>query len=63
MNTMRKLRRLFPTSRYDHMSFAFDSEPRYHFNSRAMFYLLLGLHGLTPPTLRNTLMVYIHKRS
>lgn len=63
MNTMRKLRRLFPTSRYDHMSFAFDSEPRYHFNSRVMFYLLLGLHGLTPPALRNTLMVYIHKRS
>jgi SAM-dependent methyltransferase len=63
MNTMRKLRRLFPTSRYNHMSFAFDSEPRYHFNSRTMFYLLLGLHGLTPQALRNTLMVYVHKRS
>lgn len=62
MNTLRKLQMLFPTSRYDHMSFAFDSEPRYHFNSRAMFYLLLGLHGLTPPAFRNTLMVYMRKR-
>jgi SAM-dependent methyltransferase len=62
MNSLRKLRMLFPTKRYDHRSFAFDSEPRYHFNNRAMFYLLLGLHGLTPPPLRNTLMVYMHKR-
>src|SRR5579871_415463 len=63
MNTMGKLRRLFPTSRYDHMSFAFDSEPRYHFNNRVMFYLLLGFHALTPPAFRNTLMVYIRKRA
>jgi SAM-dependent methyltransferase len=62
MNSLRELRRLFPPNRYDHMSFAFDSEPRYHFNNRAMFYVLLGLHGLTPPALRNTLMVYMRKR-
>jgi SAM-dependent methyltransferase len=62
MNTMRKLRRLFPTSRYDHMTFAFDSEPRYHFNNRMMFYVLLGLHRLTPRAFRNTLMVYMRKR-
>jgi len=62
MNTMEKLRKLFPPSRFDHMSFAFDSEPRYHFNNRMIFYLLLGLHGLTPPAFRNTLMVFIRKR-
>jgi SAM-dependent methyltransferase len=63
MNTLGQLRKLFPPDRYDHMSFAFDSEPRYHFNNRGMFYLLLGLHGITPPGLRNTLMVYLRKRS
>ena len=62
MNTMRKLGKLFPANRYDHSSFAFDSQPRYHFNNRAMFYLLLGLHALTPPALRHTLMVFIRKR-
>jgi len=62
MNTLRKLRTLFPSSRYDHMSFAFDSEPRYHFNNRMIFFLLMGLHGLTPPEFRNTLMVYMRKR-
>jgi SAM-dependent methyltransferase len=61
MNTLRTLRKLFPENRYDHMSFAFDSEPRYHFNNRGMFYILLGLHSITPPALRNTLMVYMHK--
>jgi SAM-dependent methyltransferase len=63
MNTLSKLNMLFPTDRYEHMSFAFDSEPRYHFNQRAIFLLLLVLHGLTPPGLRNTLMSFIRKRN
>ena len=63
MNTLRRLSMLFPADRYDHMSFAFDSEPRYHFNRRAIFVLLLGLHGVTPPALRNTLMFFVHRRS
>jgi SAM-dependent methyltransferase len=63
MNTLGKLRKLFPADRYDHMSFAFDSEPRYHFNRRSMFFLLLGVHSITPPALRNTLMLYVRKRS
>jgi SAM-dependent methyltransferase len=62
MNTLRKLRKLFPADRYDHMCFTFDSEPRYHFNRRSMFWLLLGLHSITPPALRNTLMFYVRKR-
>lgn len=62
MNTLGTLKVLFPAERYDHMSFTFDSEPRYHFNRRAMFVLLLVLHSLTPPTLRNTLMAFLHKR-
>ena len=61
MNTLRRMRMLFPADHYDHMSFAFDSEPRYHFNRRAIFVLLLGLHRVTPSALRNTLMFFIHK--
>jgi SAM-dependent methyltransferase len=63
MNTLSRLNVLFPADRYEHMSFAFDSEPRYHFNQRAIFLLLLVLHGLTPPSLRNTLMSFIRKRN
>jgi SAM-dependent methyltransferase len=62
MNTLGTLDLLFPADRYDHMSFAFDSEPRYHFNRRAIFGLLLVLHSITPPALRNTLMAFLHKR-
>jgi SAM-dependent methyltransferase len=61
MNTLRTLSRLFPADNYEHMSFAFDSEPRYHFNRRAMFGVLLVLHTLTPPLLRNTLMAFLRK--
>jgi SAM-dependent methyltransferase len=61
MNTLGTLRKLFPADRYDHLSFAFDSEPRYHFNRRSIFLLLMGLHAITPPPLRNTLMLFIHK--
>lgn len=63
MNTLRRLSMLFPADRYEHMGFAFDSEPRYHFNRRTMFAVLLGLHSVTPPALRNTLMSFIRKRS
>ena len=61
MNTLGTLNVLFPADRYDHMSFAFDSEPRYYFNRRTIFVLLLVLHSLTPPPLRNTLMSFLHK--
>src|SRR5437899_10948237 len=61
MNTFGILNVLFPVDRYDHMSFAFDSEPRYHFNRRTIFLLLLVLHSLTPSRLRNTLMTFLHK--
>jgi len=63
MNTLATLNALFPADRYEHMSFAFDSEPRYHFNRRVIFVLLLVLHGLTPPALRNTLMAFLRKRN
>jgi SAM-dependent methyltransferase len=63
MNTLGRLSQLFPAARYEHMSFAFDSEPRYHFNRRAIFVLLLILHSITPPALRNTLMVFLRKRN
>ncbi len=63
MNTVGTLNRLFPTDRYDHMTFAFDSEPRYHFNRWAMFVLLLIVHSCTPPALKNTLMAFLQKRN
>jgi hypothetical protein len=63
MNTLGTLNALFSADRYEHVSFAFDSEPRYHFNRRVIFVLLLLLHGLTPPALRNTLMAFLRKRN
>jgi SAM-dependent methyltransferase len=63
MNTLGKIQKLFPAHSYDHLSFAFDSEPRYHFNRYTVCLLLLGVHRITPPALRNTLMLFIHKRA
>lgn len=63
MNTLGKMQQLFPKHSYDHLSFAFDSEPRYHFNRYAVCLLLLGLHRITPPAFRNTLMLFICKRT
>jgi SAM-dependent methyltransferase len=62
MNTLGEFRRLFPANRYEHASFTFDSEPQYHFNRRLMFTALIVVHALTPPSLRNTLMCFLHKR-
>ena len=45
-NTLGTLNVLLPTDRKEHMSFAFDSEPSYHFNRLAIAVPLLELHGL-----------------
>jgi hypothetical protein len=50
MNTLGTLKVLFPADRYDHMNFAFDSEPRYHFNRRAVLSCFSVLHSV-PTTL------------
>ena len=63
MNTLGKMQELFPAHSYEHLSFAFDSEPRYHFNRYIVCLLLLGVHRVTPPPFRNTLMLFIRKRT
>ena len=62
MNSVSALRMLFPPDHYDHASYAFDSEPRYYFNSKVVFALMLMLQSFTPPALRTTLMCFIQKR-
>jgi SAM-dependent methyltransferase len=62
MNTLGTLKMLFPVDRYQHASFAIDSEPRYHFNRSAIFFLLLLLHTVTPPALKTTLLCFLQKR-
>lgn len=62
MNSLPTLRVLFPPDRYFHASFAFDSEPRYYFNRRTVFVLMLMLQALTPSALKTTLMCFIRKR-
>jgi SAM-dependent methyltransferase len=63
MNTLGRLNRLFPIETYEHFSFAYDSEPRYHFNRYSVCLLLLGVHRVTPHPLRNTLMLFMRKRA
>jgi len=62
MNALSTLSVLFPPDRYEHASYAFDSEPRYHFNKRTIFALMLMLQAITPSALRTTLMCFIRKR-
>jgi SAM-dependent methyltransferase len=63
MNTFGVMKKLFPTGRYDHVCFACDSEPQYHFNKRFLFVLLMAVHQFTPHYFRNTLMCFLHKRA
>jgi SAM-dependent methyltransferase len=62
MNSPLALRALFPLDRYDHATYAFDSEPRYYFNRRSMFALMLMLQAVTPSFFKNVLLCFIRKR-
>ncbi len=62
MNTFGGLKRLFQPDQYEYAMFAIDSEPRYHFNSAAIYCFMQLVHALTPPPCRTTLFCFLHKR-
>jgi SAM-dependent methyltransferase len=63
MNTVAGLKQLFPPDRYQHAILTVDAEPRYHFNRKAIFRLMQGVHALTPAPFRTTLFCFLHKNA
>ncbi|WP_370435535.1 methyltransferase domain-containing protein [Microvirga sp. TS319] len=62
MNTKSDLLKFFPSERFKHFVYTWDSSPSYYFGSRFMFSFWSTIHWLSPPAFRTVLMIFIQKR-
>jgi hypothetical protein len=58
LNTLRELRRHFPTTHFEHFSYLFNGEPSYHVNSLLLARAIEMLARLTPDYLPKSLHVF-----
>jgi len=62
LNTLRELRRHFPTTRFEHFSYLFNGEPSYHANSFLLALAMDTAGRLMPECFAKSLHVFIRKR-
>ena len=62
MNSFGALLKCFPSDRFEHFSYTWDSEPAYHANKKTLYRSFQIIQYITPPALRSMLMVFIRKR-
>jgi SAM-dependent methyltransferase len=62
MNSFGALLKCFPSDRFEHFSYRWDSEPPYHANKKILYRAMQIIHYITPAALRSMLMVFIRKR-
>jgi SAM-dependent methyltransferase len=63
INTLRELRRHFPTGHFEHFSYIFNGEPTYHANSFLLVLAMDAAGRLMPEYFAKSLHVFIRKRS
>jgi SAM-dependent methyltransferase len=61
LNTLRELRKHFPTARFEHFSYLFNGEPTYHANSFFLAWFIDIAAKLAPDHLAKSLHVFIRK--
>jgi SAM-dependent methyltransferase len=62
LNTLRELRRHFPTTHFQHFSYLFNGEPTYHANSLLLARAIDIMARLMPDHFAKSLHVFIRKR-
>jgi SAM-dependent methyltransferase len=63
LNTAKAFAQQFPRLRYDHYVIPWDAEPAYHFGSKLLYALALGVQYITPAYFKTVLMVFMRKRN
>ena len=61
-NSMRAIRRLWPSDRWIDHSYLYSAEPKYHFGSRTIYRVFSVLHNLLPAPLVGNIFVFLVKR-
>lgn len=62
LNTLRALRKYFPPSDFEHMTYRYEAEPSYFFNSRVVFWLMSAVNKVLPRQFSSTLLVFLRKK-
>lgn len=62
LNSLRSVRRFFPTERWNNCSYTYSPEPAYHFNSPLMVRLIAAAQYLKKPIGEENLLVFVQKR-
>jgi len=62
LNSLRDLRRWFPTDRFEHFTYRYEPEPGYFFNNPMVLRLMLFLSWVLPPVMKTNLFVFMRKR-
>ncbi|MEA1049017.1 methyltransferase domain-containing protein [Lamprobacter modestohalophilus] len=62
LNSLRDLRRWFPSERFEHFTYRYEPEPGYFFNNRVVLRLMLFLSWLLPPVMKTNLFVFLRKQ-
>lgn len=62
MNSMRALRACFPSTVFEHLTYRYEAEPAYFFNSRAVFRLMSAVNRVLPRVFSSTLLVFLRKK-
>jgi SAM-dependent methyltransferase len=63
LNSFSALLKCFPSDRFEHFSYSWDSEPGYHANNTILYRLMEIIRYVTPSSFRSTLLVFIKKRA
>lgn len=61
LNSRRDIDKYFPTESFDNFTYSYEAEPAYHFNSKLIFALMLGMNRMLPDFLKVNLFVFLRK--
>ncbi|WP_407950973.1 class I SAM-dependent methyltransferase [Parvibaculum sp.] len=62
LNTLGQLRRAFPPDKWEHCSYLWRGEPKYHGNNLALYRLMEGWNALVPPFMATDVFVFLKKK-
>lgn len=63
LNTLRQIRKTFPNDRWEHCSYLWRGEPKYHGNKLILFRIMEAWNALVPPFMATDIFVFVRKKA
>lgn len=62
LNSKKDLSKHFPSSIFHDLTYKYESEPAYHFNSKVVFAFMLGMNFILPNVFKSNLHIFLRMR-